>query len=225
MKKYDTFIFDLFFTLVEPKYIKNKNEFDLLNISEEIWEATAESGKNYQNRITGIDSDPFVFIEKILLSLEIKPNRQLINQLIHARIQRLNTALNNNISSDILSTLTMLKQKNKQLILLSNADSLDVESWQTSPLKNFFDYTFFSCKTGLAKPNPEAYSHIITTLGLNKSNCLFIGDGGDNELYGAYQVGIDTCLSSQFYQRNNLEYEELVTYKINQLSELLSITK
>lgn len=53
MEKYNTILFDLFFTLVKPEYSKTKNEFDILNISEKVWEEHAEHNDLYLKRIKG----------------------------------------------------------------------------------------------------------------------------------------------------------------------------
>ena len=50
-KEYKVIIFDLFFTLIEPEYSRNFNEFTILGISQTEWENHAEKNSLYKTRI------------------------------------------------------------------------------------------------------------------------------------------------------------------------------
>jgi len=43
----------------------------------------------------------------------------------------------------------------------------------------------FSCEVGLAKPDPAIYHLAAARLGVEPAECLFVGDGGSDELSGA----------------------------------------
>lgn len=47
-------------------------------------------------------------------------------------------------------------------------------------LSRFIDWTFVSCHTGLRKPDPNAYRHVIERLGVPPERCLFIDDRPNN---------------------------------------------
>lgn len=53
-----------------------------------------------------------------------------------------------------------------------------------------FDDVLLSCNIGLAKPNQAFYRHALKKLNINHKHCLFVGDGGDNELLGAYDSAL-----------------------------------
>ena len=44
--------------------------------------------------------------------------------------------------------------------------------------------------TGHRKPEPEAYLHAVEALDVEPSECIFIGDGGSQELTGAAALGM-----------------------------------
>jgi putative hydrolase of the HAD superfamily len=48
----------------------------------------------------------------------------------------------------------------------------------------------------MVKPEPEIYEHALRKLGLDPSVCIFVGDGGSNELEGARAAGLRTVFVS-----------------------------
>ena len=56
-------------------------------------------------------------------------------------------------------------------------------------LSRYLTWSFVSCDTGLRKPDPEAYRHAASTLGLAPERCLFIDDQERN-VKGALAVGM-----------------------------------
>ena len=49
---------------------------------------------------------------------------------------------------------------------------------------------------GCVKPERAIYENCLEKLGLPAAECLFVGDGGSNELVGARDVGMSTVLVS-----------------------------
>jgi putative hydrolase of the HAD superfamily len=49
---------------------------------------------------------------------------------------------------------------------------------------------------GCAKPEAEIYHACLQSLGLGASDCIFVGDGGSDELAGAKAVGLRTVFVS-----------------------------
>ncbi|MBP1041634.1 HAD family hydrolase [Vagococcus sp. BWB3-3] len=224
MTKYDVLLFDLFFTLVEPQYLPGENEFDALGISMEKWETHAEHNSLYYKRITGGVHNKFEIIEDILSSLGIPREKSLVKNLANQRLKRISESLIH-VSPEVINTLHELKKNNKTLILVSNADVLDIEGWIKSPLCQLFDEVFFSCNVGYAKPDLRFYNYILHKLELDNKRCLFVGDGGDDELLGAFQLNIDTAQATYFYDRELFSHSNKVTYKINKIEELLAIVR
>lgn len=91
--------------------------------------------------------------------------------------------------TDTLSTLAALRERNIRLGVLSNTHALELRSWDQSPLAHLFDVTAFSHEIGACKPNPAAYLHVLTRLGVPAASAAYVGDGGSNELIGAKEVG------------------------------------
>ncbi|OPJ59606.1 hypothetical protein [Clostridium chromiireducens] len=66
--------FDLFFTLVTPKYSDLRNENDILGITKEEWERYAENEELYLKRATNKNISPKQIIEDIINKMKIDIN-------------------------------------------------------------------------------------------------------------------------------------------------------
>jgi len=69
-----------------------------------------------------------------------------------------------------------------RLALLSNAPeplatAIDRSGWSAS-----FDRRFYSCRLGLAKPDPAVYQAVLDDLGATPESVLFIDDRAENVL-------------------------------------------
>jgi putative hydrolase of the HAD superfamily len=66
--------------------------------------------------------------------------------------------------------------------------------WRASPLGGLVDVEVFSCEVALRKPDPEIYRLACERLGVEPSDCLYVGDGAYRELTGASAVGMHAVL-------------------------------
>src|ERR1700733_13609081 len=78
-----------------------------------------------------------------------------------------------------------------RLALLSNAPeplatAIDHSGWSPS-----FDRRFYSCRVGLAKPDPAVYEAVLADLGATPQSVLFIDDRAENVL-AATALGLHT---------------------------------
>ncbi|MCH7607409.1 MAG: HAD family hydrolase [Chloroflexi bacterium] len=93
-----------------------------------------------------------------------------------------------------LEALDGLRAAGYRLGLLTNCSSPVEPVWADSPLAARFDATAFSSEVGFLKPHPETYRIACQRLGLAPAECLYVGDGGDNELTGATAAGLHPVL-------------------------------
>ncbi|WP_432894216.1 HAD family hydrolase [Kribbella sp. CA-245084] len=89
-----------------------------------------------------------------------------------------------------LSTLAAFKRAGWRIGLVSNITAETQLQWPTSPLAPYFDTTAFSAEVGAAKPEPAIYLTACNALGVDPTECIFVGDGNDNELPGAAALGM-----------------------------------
>lgn len=219
--------FDLFFTLITPTYNLEQNEYDILKLSQEEWESYAEESSLYNKRALGHITTSEQIIETIIETIPYTYSKEQKLQVLQAREQRMYNALNN-VSEEIITTLKWLKAKGLKLYLISNADFIDCKHWVDSTLYPFFDDAIFSCNVGLLKPDKQIYQLALNRSNLNPDNCLYVGDGGSDELVGAKRAGMMTVFSEYLEKkpidiRKNLS--KVADYHITKFSQLINIAK
>jgi putative hydrolase of the HAD superfamily len=93
-----------------------------------------------------------------------------------------------------LSTLTELRRRGIATALISNCTEDVVLVWGDSPFAGLFDAEVFSATAGCLKPDRRIYELVLGELGLDGADCLFVGDGANDELIGARDVGMTPVL-------------------------------
>lgn len=215
--------FDLFFTLIIPKYQKEINEFSILNLSIDEWENYAENEMLYRERALGLVKTEGEIIDRIMSHMPYKISTAQKEKVLRAREDRMRNALQN-VSKEILGVFQALKSRDIKIGLISNADIIDCKYWSQSPLFQYFDDAFFSCNVGLLKPDKQIYEMAMQRLNVLPEQCLFVGDGGSNELYGAKSANMGTVFS-EMLETKSIEQSETIMkyadYHIKHINELL----
>lgn len=94
---------------------------------------------------------------------------------------------------DTLSTIQSLSGI-ARVCIVSNASSYSHRVLRKVGISPYVTKVFLSCDIGLMKPDPAVYRKVLLDLDIRSGDCLFIGDGEDDELMGAKGVGINTVL-------------------------------
>jgi putative hydrolase of the HAD superfamily len=226
LDKYSTIFFDLYFTLVLPVYFDDeaKNEYYMLGIDKTTWIKIAD--ELYNERATGKINDPIQMIENMAHSINPGISKDRIAQATEARIKRYKDCIKN-IDQKILNTIKFLKEHGKILGLISNSDVIDKIGWIDSALSYNFDVSIFSCDIGILKPDKLIYEAALKIIKKNPIDCLFIGDGGHDELKGAKESGMTTILTTNIIKslwpekiENIKKHADYVIDNINDLLEL-----
>ena len=87
-----------------------------------------------------------------------------------------------------------LRRRELKLGLISVCSEEVPAAWPETELARLFDVETFSSDCGLMKPEPEIYLYTASALGVEPSECLFVGDGANDELAGAGRVGMTPVL-------------------------------
>lgn len=216
--------FDLFFTLIIPTYQKESNEFNILNLSIDEWEKYAENEMLYRERALGLVKTEVEIIDRIISHMPYKISTAQKEKVLRSREDRMRNALQN-VSKEILDVLHALKSRDIKIGLISNADTIDCKYWSQSLLFRYFDDAIFSCNVGLLKPDKQIYELAMQRLNVLPEQCLFVGDGGSNELYGAKSANMGTVFS-EILETKSIEQRATIMkyadYHIKNINELLN---
>lgn len=217
--------FDLFSTLISvgqvPEHIGGFTA-DILGVDRKHWNEVC-FGPLHEIRRPSQHLDN---LRRMALSLDSSITEQCIAEAVTARQARFDHALEHGVEDVVLESLQMLKASGFKLALISNASSPEVQAWDRSPLAVFFDTAVFSCETGYCKPEADIYQLALQELEEKAENCLFIGDGGSEEHFGAAEVGMKPVLLSHYLDDEDThlrleKYQDVINHHIESFDELL----
>ncbi len=97
-----------------------------------------------------------------------------------------------------LATIDALRASGWRTAIVSNCTHDTVTLWKTTPLGPRFDATAFSVELGIAKPDPRIYLAACAALRVPPPQCLYVGDGADDELPAAAALGMTVVLTEEF---------------------------
>ncbi|MDR0561776.1 MAG: HAD-IA family hydrolase [Spirochaetaceae bacterium] len=214
-------IFDLFFTLVDPLSSVSEDETEYAVLGMDKADFEARNRKNYDVRACGKIRDPYLMMAHILRGMDV--SLDLLRRATDARLERIRRALHT-VNPSYLALLNRLRERGFKTGLISNADVVDVYHWSKTPLKTYFDAAVFSYHVKLLKPDPRIYRLTAERLGVKPEQCLFVGDGGHEELRGARDAGMFTALTTEHRRQDAAErVKPDADYAIEKLEQIENI--
>ncbi|WP_449598700.1 HAD family hydrolase [Niallia sp. Marseille-Q9988] len=125
------------------------------------------------------------------------------------------------VYEETFSILDQLKGKYSLLLLTNGSPHLQNTKLSITPeISPYFDHIVISGDFGKGKPDPSIFEHAVSLLGVDKSECLMVGDNLMTDIKGANKTGI----KSVWINREHVEKKEIQpTYEIHDLHDLLPI--
>ena len=217
--KYRAVIFDLWMTLV-PWDLQESRRFsdqvaEFAGVEpERFWDAWL-SANHLPNRNTGPIAE---HLRALFAELGVEPDLDDVMAMRRERAKKTLTP-----RPEALPTLEELRRRGHLLGMISVCTEDVPQVWDETPLGSEFDATVFSCDVGVSKPDPRIYEIACERLGVEPEECLFVGDGANDELPGAERAGMtalqlrppgeELTESGQAWQGDSVEH----------LSELLEL--
>ena len=211
--KYKAVIFDLFETLItewgHKKYTKSEMCADL-DIEREAFDVFwKEKGSDrYLGNISFEDSLLYVF-EKCGKPVE----KAVLTQVIDERI-RTKAECFDHIDPDVFLLLRQLREMGLKTAIISNCSSEEVKVLKESELYKYFDEVILSYEVHMKKPDVCIYEETLKRLSLDANECLFVGDGGSNELEGAKNAGIRAVQAKWYTDQFPVKRENIEGFQV-----------
>jgi putative hydrolase of the HAD superfamily len=123
-------------------------------------------------------------------------------------------------------TVTSLKERGLKVGLISDCTHELPEIWPSLPIAEHFDAMVFSIQAGFRKPHPELYTAVAAQLGVAAGDCVYVGDGGSNELTGATEAGMTAYLLDTPDAADSIRYDLEHSWtgaRIGSLSDVLEL--
>ena len=105
---------------------------------------------------------------------------------------------------DIIPMLRVLKEKGIKIGLITNCYFEERDAIKNCDMYEYFDCICMSCEIGIKKPDLKVFALCAEKLGVNAEECLYVGDGGSNELQAAKAAGMKP-LQAVWYLREGVD--------------------
>jgi putative hydrolase of the HAD superfamily len=115
-----------------------------------------------------------------------------VDELVGWRVEVARTAVVPDVG--VAETLSELRRRGILVGLISNCTEDVALVWAESAFAPLFDAAVLSATAGCMKPDRRIYEQVCAELGVEPSDCLFVGDGANDELRGARDVGMTPVL-------------------------------
>lgn len=196
MPRVGAVLFDLFHTLVSLEHTRlpGRSFADIVGVPGDAWrEAWMEEAREYA--LGRVEAE--VPLRRLALRFNPGLDEEILKAALAARPARFRLALGQ-VEPETVAGLRELRERGYALGLVSNCGRDEVADWDRSPLARCFDTVVFSCAVGLVKPDPEIYRLAARRLRVEPAECVFVGDGGSDELAGARRVGMIPVLITRY---------------------------
>jgi putative hydrolase of the HAD superfamily len=165
----------------------------MLGVDRRAWDRALIESSRW--RLVGEVRDPFTILRRLVDLVDDGIPDTRVREVLVRRTERFRDCFRN-IPAGNVAMLQRLRAAGLRLALLSNADAMEIAGYGGSPLSGMFDVEMFSCDVGHAKPEAAIFRACLEALGLPAGDCVFVGDGGSDELRGAKAVGLRTIFVS-----------------------------
>ena len=155
-------------------------------------------GASRRRRETGPLED---YLAEVCRDLGIAEKDETIAQIIAARSEYHGKCFATP-RADAVMTLKSLRALGMRTAVVSNCTSDVHRMIAESELEGLVDHVVTSNKCGAMKPEPEIYRTAADLCGVAPQNCLYVGDGNDDELPGAIGAKMQAVLLETSAQIN-----------------------
>ncbi|MDA0799581.1 MAG: HAD-IA family hydrolase [Chloroflexi bacterium] len=196
---YAAVIFDLFGTLIDERpgpYAKMMATVARL-LGVELDALYAASLADVPNRDTGVYLTTNHQFAALCQTLGISPSPEHFAAAIeeYTDLQRSRLVPR----EGVIETLIEIKARGLKRGLISNTAPIITSLWPDTVFPAHLDAVVLSAEVKVRKPDPAIYLIACNQLRVRPEDCLYIGDGGANELTGAANVGMTPILIAPPY--------------------------
>jgi putative hydrolase of the HAD superfamily len=149
---------------------------------------TAELNHTFLERARGGYGPPARALRRVTDAVGARPSR---SQLALAQPLRVAAVLaDTQLRDDAVPVLRRLRARGLRTGLISDCGPELPDYLPTLPIGPLLDTCVYSIEVGVCKPDPAIYLVACARLSVAPHECLYIGDGGSQELSGARSVGM-----------------------------------
>jgi HAD superfamily hydrolase (TIGR01509 family) len=129
------------------------------------------------------------------------------------------------VASDVIPTLTKLRDRGLKLALVSNTfipDFVLDKHLQMHDLLEFFPIRVYSSAVGVCKPHPRIFEEALRQVGVDACDALFVGDIVRKDIVGAQRVGMRAVLRKPKAVNGHHRVADFVIRRVSELHHIIS---
>lgn len=190
---YRAILVDLFGTIIPKPDRSRHNEF-MANIStildvevsriEEFWRAS------YPGRLKGAGGSSLGSVRYFLDMMGSEYDEEAASSIDKEWYEITKELLR--FFDDVAPALKKMRGAGMKVGLVTNCGANVPPLFESHPISELFDTMVYSSSEGITKPEPEIYIRGCRNLGFQPGECVFVGDGDNDELIGSSEAGLRT---------------------------------
>ena len=142
-------------------------------------------------------------VEKILRENNCY-SEKLLKKIVEKRIATKEDCFRH-LHPEIIPMLSKLKERGIYIGLISNCFSEEVDVIRKSELFPYFDEVYLSYEQGVGKPDVEIFQRCMKGVSVKAEECVYVGDGGSQELETAGKLGMNAVRAVWYLQEGTMQ--------------------
>ncbi|MEH1166698.1 HAD family hydrolase [Micromonospora sp. CPCC 205539] len=188
MPRYQAVLFDFFGTLTRSiqRGAAHRGTAELLGCPADV--LTAVLDRTFYQRATGHFGNAEATLRWVCAQAGVHPNDRAVRAAVASRHAAVRA--DTRLRADAVPVLTALRQRGVRTGVISDCTHELPAFLPQLAVAPLLDVRVFSVQVGRCKPDPALYLAACQRLGLTPADCLYVGDGGSQELTGAERAGM-----------------------------------
>ncbi|WP_018254351.1 HAD family hydrolase [Salinispora mooreana] len=188
MPRFQAVLFDFFGTLTcaVQRGSAHRTTAELLGCPPEV--LVNVLNRTYYQRATGALGTAEATLRWVCAQAGVRPSTEALRSAVIARFRAIRA--DTRLRTEAVPTLAALRQRGLRIGLVSDCTHELPALLPQLPIDPLLDVRVLSVQFGRCKPDPELYRAACRHLGLTPATCLYVGDGGSQELTGAERAGL-----------------------------------
>jgi putative hydrolase of the HAD superfamily len=143
---------------------------------------------SFPTRARGGYGSPTEALRRVAGTAGARPNRDQVAAALAARYAAVRA--DTRLRSDAVPVLRALRARGIRTAVISDCTHELPQFLPTLPIADLLDTVVYSIDVGACKPEPAMYLTACRRLSVSPEECLYVGDGGSQELTGARALGM-----------------------------------
>lgn len=131
-------------------------------------------------------------------------SEKLLKKIVEKRIAAKEECFRH-LHPEIILMLSKLKEKGVLVGVISNCFSEEADAIRRSELFPYFDAVYLSYEQGVQKPDEEIFLRCVDSFGVKGEECVYVGDGGSNELETARKLGMKAVQAAWYLREGTMQ--------------------